>query len=273
MPQRHVFFISDSTGITVETLGSSLMAQFDGVGRNRTTLPFIDSPSKARDAVGQIGAAHRESGARPLVFTSLVDEAVRAEISQADALVLDVFERFIVPLEKELGQRSSHAIGKSHSADNTGAYDHRIEAINFTLSHDDGVTNRALDEADLILVGVSRSGKTPTSIYMAMQFGLKVANYPLIPEDLDAKRLPPSIIPLKHKAWGLTIQPERLHQIRTERRPNSTYAAMDNCRQEVAAAERLMQSAGIAFLDSTTKSIEEIATTLLHEAHLTRKVF
>lgn len=273
MPQRQVFFISDSTGITVETLGSSLMAQFDGVGRNRTTLPFIDTLAKARDAVDQIGAAHRQTGVRPLVFTSLVDEAMRAEIGKADALVLDVFERFIVPLEKELGQRSSHAVGKSHSASNVGEYDHRIEAINFTLSHDDGVTNRALDEADLILVGVSRSGKTPTSIYMAMQFGLKVANYPLIPEDLDSRRLPPSILPLKHKAWGLTIQPDRLHQIRTERRPNSTYAALDNCRQEVAAAERLMQSAGITFLDSTTKSIEEIATTLLHEAHLTRKVF
>lgn len=273
MPNRQVFFISDSTGITVETLGSSLLAQFDGVGRNRTTLPFIDSPAKVREAVALVQAAHRESGVRPLVFTSLVDEGMRAEIAKSDALVLDVFERFIVPLENELGQKSSHAVGKSHGTPDPGEYDHRIEAINFTLSHDDGVTNRDLDKADLVLVGVSRSGKTPTSLYMAMQFGLKVANYPLIPEDLEAKKLPPSLLPLRHKVWGLTIQPDRLHQIRSERRPNSTYAALENCRQEVATAERLMSAAGISFLDSTTKSIEEISTTLMHEAQLARRVF
>ena len=273
MPNRHVFFISDSTGITVETLGSSLMAQFDGVGRNRTTLPFVDTAEKAREAVALVGAAQRQSGTRPLVFTSLVNEAVRAEIAQADALVLDVFERFIVPLENELGRKSSHAIGKGHGTSDNIDYDHRIEAINFTLSHDDGTTHRDLDKADLVLVGVSRSGKTPTSLYMAMQFGLKVANYPLIPEDLEAKKLPAVLMPLRGKVWGLTIQPERLHQIRTERRPNSTYASLDNCREEVATAERLMSAAGIAYLDSTTKSIEEISTTLVHEAQLTRRIF
>jgi len=271
--RRRVFFVSDRTGITVEALGSSLITQFDGIDFVRVTMPFIDSAEKAREAVATINSAHRESGKRPLVFSSLVDDAVREEIDKVDGLVLDVFGKFIVPLEQELGQKSMHAVGKSHSAGNAKDYNHRIEAINYTLSHDDGVTHRGLEEADLVLVGVSRSGKTPTSLYMAMQFGIKAANYPLIPEDLEANRLPPSLIPLKDKVWGLTIQPERLHQIRRERRPDSKYASLENCRYEVSAAEKLMRQADIPFLDSTTKSIEEIATTMLHEAQLVRRVY
>jgi regulator of PEP synthase PpsR (kinase-PPPase family) len=271
--RRRVFYVSDRTGLTVEALGSSLISQFGEVDFERVTLPFVDSAAKAREVVAQINNAHRESGKRPLIFSSLVNDAVRAEIDKADGLVLDVFGKFIVPLEQELGQKSLHAVGRSHSAGNAQDYNHRIEAINYTLAHDDGVTHRGLEEADVVLIGVSRSGKTPTSLYMAMQFGIKAANYPLIPEDLEAKRLPPSLMPLKDKVWGLTIQPERLHQIRKERRPDSKYAALENCRYEVSAAEKLMRQADIPFLDSTTKSIEEIATTMLHEAHLVRRVY
>jgi [pyruvate, water dikinase]-phosphate phosphotransferase / [pyruvate, water dikinase] kinase len=274
MPHRkRVFFISDRTGITVEALGSSLLTQFAGLDFLRMTLPFIDSVDKAKEVVAQVNEAHRESGQRPLVFSSIVDDAVRSEINLADGLVLDVFERFIVPLESELGLKSMHAVGRSHSVANVKDYNHRIEAINYTLAHDDGVTHRGLEEADIVLVGVSRSGKTPTCLYMAMQFGIKAANYPLIPEDLEANRVPPSLLPLKQKVWGLSITPERLHQIRSERRPDSRYAALDNCRYEVSAAEKLMKQAGIPFLDSTTKSIEEIATHMLHEAHLVRRVY
>jgi regulator of PEP synthase PpsR (kinase-PPPase family) len=274
MPQRRrVYFISDRTGLTVEALGSSLITQFDAIDFLPVTLPFIDTADKAREVVAQVNAAHRDTGKRPLLFSSLVDDAIRAEINKADGLVLDVFERFIVPLEQELGQKSTHTVGRSHSAGNVKDYNHRIEAINYTLAHDDGVTHRGLEEADLVLVGVSRSGKTPTSLYMAMQFGIKAANYPLIPEDLEANRLPPSLIPLKSKVWGLTIQPDRLHQIRKERRPDSKYASLENCRYEISAAEKLMRQADIPFLDSTTKSIEEIATTMLNEAHLVRRVY
>ena len=271
--RRRVFFVSDRTGLTVEALGSSLISQFDGIDFVRVTLPFIDSTEKAREVVAQINAAHRDSGKRPLVFSSLVNDPVREEINKVEGLVLDVFGKFIVPLEQELGQTSMHAVGKSHSAGNAKDYNHRIEAINYTLTHDDGVTHRGLEDADVVLIGVSRSGKTPTSLYMAMQFGIKAANYPLIPEDLEANRLPPSLIPLKDKVWGLTIQPERLHQIRKERRPDSKYASLENCRYEVSAAEKLMRQADIPFLDSTTKSIEEIATTMLHEAQLARRVY
>jgi len=271
--RRRVFFVSDRTGITVEALGSSLLTQFGDVDFLRVTLPFIDTIPKAIQVVAQVNEADRDTGQRSLVFSSIVDDGVRAEINKCNGLVLDVFERFIVPLECELGQKSTHAVGKSHSAGNVKDYNHRIEAINYTLSHDDGVTHRGLEEADIVLVGVSRSGKTPTCLYMAMQFGIKAANYPLIPEDLEANRLPPSLLPLKSKVFGLSIAAERLHQIRSERRPDSTYASIANCRQEIAAAEKLMKQAGIPYLDSTTKSIEEIATHVLHEAHLVRRVY
>jgi regulator of PEP synthase PpsR (kinase-PPPase family) len=270
---RTVFFISDRTGITVEMLGNSLLTQFDDMEFKKVTLPFIDSVEKAREAQARVKQVHEESGQRPLVFTSLANEAVRAEMMNVDGLMLDLFERFIVPIEDELGVKSSHAIGKSHSAGNFKDYNHRIEAVNYTLAHDDGITNRNLDQADIILVGVSRSGKTPTCLYMALQFGIKAANYPLIPEDLEAMRLPPALLPLKSKVWGLSIMPDRLHQIRTERKPDSKYAALANCKYEVETAENLMRQASIPFLNSTTKSIEELATHILHEAHLVRRVY
>jgi regulator of PEP synthase PpsR (kinase-PPPase family) len=272
-PRKRVFFVSDRTGLTVEALGSSLLTQFGDLDFLRVTLPFIDTIPKAIQVVAQVNEAHRDSGDRPLVFSSIVDDDVREEITKCSGLVLDVFERFIVPLEVELGVKSLHAVGKSHSVSNVKDYNHRIEAINYTLAHDDGVTHRGLEEADIVLVGVSRSGKTPTCLYMAMQFGIKAANYPLIPEDLEANRIPPSLTPLKGKVWGLSIAAERLHQIRSERRPDSRYAALENCRYEVSAAEKLMKQAGIPYIDSTTKSIEEIATHMLHEAHLVRRVY
>jgi len=271
--RRRVFFVSDRTGITVEALGSSLLTQFGDFDFLRVTLPFIDTIPKAIQVVAQVNEADHDTGQRPLVFSSIVDDAVRAEINKCNGLVLDVFERFIVPLESELGEKSMHAVGRSHSAGNVKDYNHRIEAINYTLAHDDGVTHRGLEDADIVLVGVSRSGKTPTCLYMAMQFGIKAANYPLIPEDLEANRLPPSLLPLKQKVFGLSIAPERLHHIRSERRPDSKYADLENCRYEVSAAERLMRQAQIPYLDSTTKSIEEIATHMLHEAHLVRRVY
>ena len=274
MPNRRTaFFISDRTGITVEMLGNSLLTQFDNVEFRRITLPFIDNLEKIHDALNQIDAAGTDSGKRPLVFTSLMANDLRAEIAKANAMVLDLFDRFIVPLEAELGVKSAHAVGRSHSAGNFKDYNHRIEAVNYTLAHDDGVTNRNLEEADIILVGVSRSGKTPTCLYMALQFGVKAANYPLSPEDLEKMKLPPALLPLRQKVWGLTIMPDRLQQIRQERKPDSKYAALENCKWEVQAAERLMNNAGVSYLNSTTKSIEELATTILHEAHLDRRVY
>ncbi|HVK57132.1 MAG TPA: pyruvate, water dikinase regulatory protein [Burkholderiales bacterium] len=271
--RRTAFFISDRTGITAEMLGQSLLTQFDPIEFNRVTIPFIDSVEDAQAAVQQVNAAAREDGARPIVFSTLVDDAVRRIIAKMDALVLDLFEMFIVPLEAELGLHSSHTVGKSHSAANFKTYNQRIDAINYTLSHDDGATNRNLEDADVILVGVSRSGKTPTCLYLALQFGLKAANYPLIPEDLEKMKLPPALAPFRNKLYGLSITPERLQQIRSERRPDSKYAALTNCRYEVQTAEAIMHQSNIPFIDSTTKSIEELATTILHEAHLIRRMY
>ncbi len=271
--KRTVFYVSDRTGITAEMLGQSLMTQFDGLSFERRTVPFVDTPEKAQQVIDAIAQAAREDGVRPIVFSTLIDEGIRQHIRGAEALVLDFFEIFIAPLEAELATASSHAVGKSHSTGDNKDYNQRISAINFTLSHDDGVTHKGLDEAEIILVGVSRSGKTPTSIYLAMQFGIRAANYPLIPEDLEQQRLPAALVPWRKKLWGLSIRPERLHQIRSERRPDSRYASLSNCRHEIQAAEAVMRTQGIPFLDSTNTSIEEIATTILHQCGLVRHLY
>jgi regulator of PEP synthase PpsR (kinase-PPPase family) len=265
---RTAFFISDRTGITAESLGHSLLSQFEGIKFKRIRLPFLDSVEKARDALVQINETSIADGQRPVIFSTLILPAVRNIIEQSDALFLDLFEMFIVPLEAEFGVNSSHAVGRSHAADKN--YNSRMDAVNFTLNHDDGGITRDLNLADIILIGVSRCGKTPTSLYLAMQYSISAANYPLVPEDFASESLPQALKPLHSKLHGLTIRPERLHQIRTERSPNSRYAALDNCQAEVKQAENLMRVANIPYLDVTSMSVEEIATTILHQTGLKR---
>jgi len=265
---RTAFFISDRTGITAENLGHSLLSQFEGIQIKRVRLPFLDSVEKARDALAQINETSLSDGQRPLIFSTIILPAVRNIIEQSDALFLDLFEMFIVPLEAELGISSSHAVGRSHAADKN--YSSRMDAVNYALNHDDGGITRDLHLADIILVGVSRCGKTPTSLYLAMQYGIYAANYPLVPEDFASEALPQVLKPLRSKLHGLTIRSERLHQIRTERSPNSNYAALENCQLEVKQAENLMRFANIPYLDVTTMSVEEIATTILHQTGLKR---
>ncbi len=272
-PKRTAFFVSDRTGITAEMLGHSLLTQFDGVRFNEVTLPFVDSVEKAHDVVKQINQQGVTDGVRPLVISTLALTEIAQVIGQSKALFLDCFEIFISPLERELGVRASHAIGRTHSVSDFVNYHHRIESVNYTLSHDDGVTNRDLNDADVILVGVSRSGKTPTCLYLAMQFGISAANYPLIPEDFSRMQLPTPLRPLRGKLYGLTIRPGRLQQIRNERKPGSQYATLANCEFEVREAEALMRQEGIPFLDATSKSVEELATTILHEAKLVRRIY
>jgi regulator of PEP synthase PpsR (kinase-PPPase family) len=269
--RRTVFFVSDGTGITAQMLGHSLLTQFEGVEFNQVTLPFIDSTEKAEECLARIGA---EAGnGQPIVFSTLVNQDVREVLRRANALVIDFFESFIDPLEAGLGIKSNHTIGRSHSAMDKKEYAQRMEAINFSMAHDDGASHRELGQADVILIGVSRSGKTPTSLYLALQFGVKAANYPLIPEDFHRGKLPEALRPQKTRLYGLTIAPERLHEIRTERRPDSRYAALDNCRFEVEEAENMMRREGIRSINSTSKSIEEIATTLLRELRIQRHVY
>ena len=266
--KRTAFFISDRTGITVEKLGRSLLSQFEGIEFTRITLPFVDSIEKARDVVQQINAAAMADGNRPIVFSTLILPAVHNIIEHSDALILDLFESFIVPLEKELRTPSSHAVGRSHTPELH--YDERMDSVNYALSHDDGGITRNLARAEIILIGVSRCGKTPTCLYLALQFGIFAANYPLVPEDFSDGTLPSQLKQLRKKLYGLTIQPERLSQIRSERTPNSRYASLENCRYEIDQAEKLMNQADIPRLDVTNISVEEIATTLLHLTGLKR---
>ena len=274
MPQkRSAYFISDRTGITAEMLGHSLLTQFEMVVFQEVTLPFIDSVDKAEAAVLQINAQGASDGVRPLIFSTLVNPQIAAVVSKANALFLDCFEIFIRPMEQELGVAALHAVGKSHSANDFANYHHRIEAVNYSLGHDDGASTRELSEADVILVGVSRCGKTPTCLYLAMQFGVRAANYPLIPEDFANRQLPGQVKNLRNRLYGLTIRPERLQQIRNERRPGSTYATLSNCEFEVRQAEAMMRRENIPFLDATSKSVEELATTILQEAKLLRRVY
>ena len=269
---RSVFYVSDGTGITAETLGHSLLTQFEGVRFKQARIPFVDTPEKAHAVIQRIEDAGRLDGAKPIVFTTLVNPELAQMVHAANALCLSFIETFVAPMETELGVKSTHSVGRSHGSIDTSDYKNRIEAINYTLAHDDGVTDRDLETADVILVGVSRCGKTPTSLYLAMQFGLKAANFPLIPEDFDRGRLPGTLERHRGKLFGLTIQPERLAQIREERRPNSRYASLENCRNEVREAEKMMKREGIRWLDSSTKSIEEISTTVMQEVRLDNRV-
>ncbi|MCY7369881.1 MAG: kinase/pyrophosphorylase [Polaromonas sp.] len=265
MSDRTVFFISDGTGITAETFGKAILAQFE-IKPRHVRLPFIDSVDKAHQAIRQINHAAEIEGKRPIVFTTLVNMEILGVIkTNCNGMLLDMFGMFVAPLESELGIKSNHRVGRFSDASQSQEYNDRIEAINFSLAHDDGQSNRDLAGSDVILVGVSRSGKTPTSLYLAMQYGLKASNYPLIPEDFDRRQLPPALKPHRKKIFGLTIAPERLSQIRNERRPDSVYASLANCRNEVHEGEAMMRREGIRWLSTTTKSIEEIATTILQE--------
>ena len=258
---RLVYIVSDGTGITAENFSQSILAQFEA-SFIQIRIPFVDTVDKAHDAVIQINGANPKYG-QAIVFTTLVNPEVNQVVSKANALVLDMFQTFVAPLEQTLGMRSTHAINRLHHNADTDAYKNRIEAINYSLAHDDGQSNQNLADANVILVGVSRVGKTPTSLYLAMQYGLKAANYPLIPEDFERGQLPKDLLPHKQKIYGLTIDADRLCEIRNERRPGSNYAKLENCRYEINEATSMMRRESIPWVSTTSKSIEEIATTIL----------
>jgi [pyruvate, water dikinase]-phosphate phosphotransferase / [pyruvate, water dikinase] kinase len=273
MPNRTVFFVSDSTGITAETFGNSILNQFSAKPRH-VRRPFVDSADKAHQVVREINHTAAVEGRRPIVFVTLVGHEVLDIVkTHSHGLVLDMFNTFIEPLEAEFGIKSNHRVGRFADVARSQEYTDRIEAISFALAHDDGQSAKNLAAADVILVGVSRCGKTPTSLYLAMQHGIKAANYPLIPEDFERGQIPATLAPHKAKCFGLTIDPARLSQIRNERRPNSKYAALENCRHEVREAENMMGREGIAWLSSTHKSIEEIATTILRDLRPDRLMY
>ena len=269
---RTVFFVSDGTGITAETFGHSVLSQFE-LRFRQIRLPFVDTVDKAREAVRRINDAFESEGNRPIVFSTLVKAELSDLVRKSHGMHMDLIKTFVDPLEQELGVKSTHTIGRNHNITDSEEYKSRIEAINFSLSHDDGQTNKNLDNADVILVGVSRSGKTPTSLYLAMQYGIKAANYPLIPDDFERGKLPGGLMDFKQKIFGLTISPDRLAEVRNERRPGSKYAAIENCRYEINEAELMMRREGIRWMSSTTKSIEEISATILQEIKMDKRLY
>ncbi len=270
--KRTAFFISDGTGITSEALGHSLLAQFDSIEFEQITLPYIDTPDKAKEAVSRINNAAIQDGTRPLIFDTVVNEDIRSIIAESSAFKIDVFSSFLKPLESELDARSNYSVGKSHGIVEQTRYKDRIDSVNFAIDNDDGARTRQYANADIILVGVSRCGKTPTCLYMAMQFGIKAANYPLTEEDLEFSKLPDVLEVHKHKLYGLTIDSFQLAAIRHERRANSRYASLDQCDFEVREVEKLFKKLSIPAINTTNFSIEEISTRIMAQAGLNRRM-
>ena len=270
---RPVFYLSDGTGITAETIGHSLLTQFSGNRFLTDRMPFVDTPDKAREAATRIRAAGEAAGSRPIVISSCVDGALTTLVAESGALMLDVFAPFIEPLERELGEARQQRVGQAHGIVDFESYHRRINAMNYALTHDDGM-RIDYDEADLILVGVSRAGKTPTCVYLALHHGVRAANYPLTEDDLEAdERLPAKLRAYRSKIFGLTIDPIRLQQIRQERRPNSRYSQLDTCKREVAQAEAMLRREGIEMLSTTHASIEEISSRVLEYLGINREMY
>lgn len=267
---RKVFFISDSTGITAEALGRSLLFQFKDIHFDSETIPFVNNAKSVAAVVQRIAEATRDYGCPPLVFSTLLISEQRKLIAATGAQLFDLFELLVGPLETAIGCRSSHAIGGVHSIAEGGSYFDRVAAIDFTLAHDDGIGSRDFDKADVILTGVSRAGKTPTSLYLSVQFGINAANYPLTEDELNPPHLPNALLAHKDKLFGLTIQPVQLARIRAGRRPDSRYASLAQCQYEVSRTESLFRAENIPYLDSTSVSIEELASMIMQTKALNR---
>ncbi len=270
--KRLVYIISDGTGLTAESLANSLLSQFENIEFEKISIPYIDSIDKVKALMSQVHHSYKETGVKPLIFMTLVDPKISSYINQVDAYVFDLLNTFLAPLEIALHTKSSYTVGRTHGVSDLESYHHRIEAVNYTLNHDDGIKTRDYDKADIILIGVSRCGKTPSCLYMALQFGILAANYPFTEDDLSDFRLPDSLRPFKSKLFGLTIDPQRLQQIRSERRPNSQYASSEQCRIETSEVEAMYQRENIPFLNSTSYSIEEIATKIMTTTGLKRRL-
>ena len=270
---RPVFFVSNSTGITVETLGRSLLYQFSTVKFESHSLRFIDSVEKATEAVQTINQCANETGSRPIILSTLIKPELRNILAGAEGLYLDIFNTFISPIEDEIGHEAKLGMGRVHGIVDDEYYSDRIDAVNYSLKTDDGVGAKDYEQADVILVGASRTGKTPTSLYLAMHYGLRAANYPIVDEELDNHNLPQSLKNFKSKVFGLLVTPERLQNIRTKRRPDSTYSSLSQCQYEVRQTEAMFQQQNIPFFDVSSMSIEEVASNIMDMLEISPRTF
>ncbi|NLJ92723.1 MAG: kinase/pyrophosphorylase [Aeromonadales bacterium] len=267
-----VFYVSDGTAITAEVFGHAVLSQFP-LPFEHVTMPFVGDEAKANSIKERINDSYRQSGKQPIVFHTIVDTKLREIITSSDAKCYDFLNTFVSPIEQQLGVKADPRTHRTHGMDNRKHYDARIDAVNYALENDDGVTTKEYDEADIILVGVSRCGKTPTSLYLALQFGIRVANYPFIDQDMEQMRLPTALKANRHKLFGLTIDPNRLQEIRERRRAGSRYAAPEQCQYELEQVERLFRMEAIPFIDTTFHSVEEISVKILERTGIPRRIF
>ena len=267
-----VFYVSDGTAITAEVFGHAVLSQFP-LPFEQVTIPFVGDPGKAEDVKAKINDCYRQSGKLPLVFHTIVDTTLRNIITTSEAKCYDFLNTFVAPIEQQLGVKADPRINRTHGMENKKHYDTRIDAVNYALENDDGVTTKAYDEADIILVGVSRCGKTPTSLYLALQFGIRVANYPFIDQDMQQMELPKALKANRHKLFGLTIDANRLQEIRQRRMAGSQYSAAEQCRYELQQVERLFRMEAIPFIDTTYHSVEEISAKVLERTGIRRRIY
>lgn len=270
---RDVFYVSDGTAITCETLGHVVLGQFSFIP-NEKTFPFVESEDKVADVIKEIEISYQRDGVKPLVFFSIVVPEIREMLLKAPAHGYDVLESIVQKVQDDIQMEPQPKMQRSRSVSkDSDTYFDRIAAIEYTLAHDDGITLKGLDEADIILLGVSRSGKTPTSLYMAMQFGLRVVNYPFIAEDVKMMRLLPEFEIHRHKLFGLTINPERLNEIRENRLSGSEYASTEQCKLELDTVEALFRREAIPYINTSSLSVEEITTRILERAGMKRRLY
>jgi hypothetical protein len=257
-----VFFLSDSTGISAETMGNALLIQFPDVSFERTLIPFIATVEQAREVVAQLDAA-MEGPVAPLVFTTAAIDEVREELLKTRAPIIDFFGLHMARVEEQLKARGLREARRLHGVGDVRRYNARMAAIEFAIEHDDGLGSRGLDRADVVLLAPSRCGKTPTAMYLALQHGLFVANYPLVDEDLETTDLPAPVRDLASRCFGLTTTVSRLSRVRQERRPDSRYASEEQCRFELRRATAMYETHSLPTVDTSTASVEEIATVVI----------
>ena len=234
---RTVFFVSESTGITAETLGHSLLSQFDTIDFEQVYMPYINTDLRATALTQRMQEAADRDGARPIVFATMLNNEIRDILKSGNCYYMELFESFIDPLSAELGVPPSRKAGQSHAITKPNFYTKRIEAINFAMANDDGIRPDNFHRADVVLTGVSRSGKTPTCLYLAMHYGLRSANYPITEEDFERGDVPQLVWDCRHKLFALIIDPQRLQLIREERRPNSPYSSLARCQDDIRQAQ------------------------------------
>ncbi|TYC89974.1 pyruvate, water dikinase regulatory protein [Novosphingobium sp. BW1] len=262
MARFHLHLLSDSTGETLEMIAKAALAQFDDTEVLRHFWPMVRSQQHLDRIMGEI------STNPGLVFYTLVNENTRSRLEETCQKLglpaIAVLDGVTDALEALLGQEAKGRPGRQHRLDD--AYFARVDAIQFTIAHDDGIAWEDWEEADIVLAGVSRTSKTPTSIYLANR-GFKVANIPIVPESPP----PPSLYGLKRPlVVGLTTAPERLIQVRRNRllslsqSPDTDYVQTEKVESEVKYARRMFADNSWPVIDVTRRSIEETAAAVIN---------